>query len=380
MPAGEHRDQTTIREPKLPSIDPADVIRNLTGTATRGTVRLLAALPAPVQRFLTTGRKTHVDGLDLEPEVGLSLRLLDFFGDSFESHPPEEARRIVREEALTFAGRPVPGVVVEEVEIPGPGGKILARLYKPADLSVPSPLVVYYHGGGWVVCDLDTHDAFCRFLARETRFDVLSVAYRLAPENPFPAALDDAVAAFRWAVDEAEAMGVDPARIAVAGDSAGGNLAATVAQQTTAAGGPSPAYQVLIYPVTDLSTKTRSYELFATGYFLTEAQMDWYRAHYIGDADGTDPRCSPLLADDLTGLPPAYVTTAGFDVLRDEGEAYAARLEAAGVPTTLRRHEGLVHGWINAVSIGRSPRRAGDELVEAIRDALGRPAPAESAS
>jgi acetyl esterase len=230
--------------------------------------------------------------------------------------------------------------------------------------------VVFYHGGGWVVCDLDTHDAFCRFLAKGTGFPVLSVAYRLAPENPFPAALDDCMAAFRWAVDEADTLGVDPGRIVVAGDSAGGNLAAAVAQQTTGDGGPKPAFQVLIYPVTDLSAKTRSYRLFADGYFLTEAQMDWYRHHYIGSADGTDPRCSPLLAEDLTGLPPAYVTTAGFDVLRDEGEAYAARLRDAGVPTTLRRHDGLVHGWINAVSIGRSPRRAGDELVAAIRDAL----------
>ena len=246
---------------------------------------------------------------------------------------------------------------VEDRSIPGPGGEIAVRIYRdrPVEEANPTPLVVYLHGGGWVVADLETHDPFCRFLARELGFPVLAVDYRLAPESPFPAAVDDAVAAFEWAVEQSSELGVDPTRIAVAGDSAGGNLSAVVSQVTVAAGGPAPAMQALIYPVTDLSTKRNSYQLFAEGYFLTEAQMDWYRGHYVDDAGVEDPRVSPLLADDLSALPPAYVATAGFDVLRDEGEAYARRLEEAGVPTTLRRHPGMVHGWVNAVSLGRSP-------------------------
>lgn len=151
------------------------------------------------------------------------------------------------------------------------------------------------------------------------------------------------------------------------GDSAGGTLAAVVSQQTVAQHRPSPALQVLIYPVTDLSTKHPSYELFGEGYFLTEAQMDWYRGHYTGERHLDDPRVSPLLAEDLGGLPRAYVTTAGFDVLRDEGEAYARRLEEAGVATTVRRHRGLVHSWINAVGLGRGPRQAADEIVAVLR-------------
>jgi acetyl esterase len=339
-----------------------------------GVVRTMAALPPGVQRWLTPSGLSPKDGQQLEPEVGMALGLLGLGGDSFENFPPPKAREMVRQEALIFAGAMIPLRSVEDRSIPGPGGEIAVRIYRdrPVEEANPTPLVVYLHGGGWVVADLETHDPFCRFLARELGFPVLAVDYRLAPESPFPAAVDDAVAAFEWAVEQSSELGVDPARIAVAGDSAGGNLSAVVSQVTVAAGGPAPAMQALIYPVTDLSTKRHSYQLFAEGYFLTEAQMDWYRGHYVDDAGVEDPRVSPLLADDLSALPPAYVATAGFDVLRDEGEAYARRLEEAGVPTTLRRHPGMVHGWVNAVSLGRSPRSAADELVAALRSGLTR--------
>jgi acetyl esterase len=335
-------------------------------------VRALTALPSAVQRWLTPSELSPKDGQELEPEVGMALRLLSLQKETFEQFPPPRAREIIRREAKVFGGAPILVRSVEDRMIPGLGGDIAVRLYRdrPVIAGEPSPLVVYFHGGGWVVCNLETHDPFCRFLARELGFPILAVDYRLAPESPFPAAVEDSVAAFRWAVAHASELEVDSARIAVAGDSAGGNLAAVVSQVTTAAGGRAPAMQALIYPVTDLSTKHDSYRLFASGYFLTEAQMDWYRGHYVDESEVTDPRASPLLGEDLSGLPPAYVTTAGFDVLRDEGEAYAQRLEEAGVPTTRRRHPGMVHGWVNAVSLGRSSRRAADELVAALRSGL----------
>jgi acetyl esterase len=235
----------------------------------------------------------------------------------------------------------------------------------------PRALVVYYHGGGWVVGDLDTHDATCRHLAHDTTAAVLALDYRLAPEHRFPAAVDDAVAAFAWAVREAPALGADPACVGVAGDSAGGNLAAVVAQVTTRAGGARPVAQLLIYPVTDLSTKHPSYRLFSAGFFLTEADMDWYRGSYLPDESAArDPRASPLLAADLSGLPPAIVLTAGFDVLRDEGEAYARRLRDAGVPVELRRNAGQIHGFANASSVSPTARAAMDEGARLFRAAL----------
>ena len=222
-----------------------------------------------------------------------------------------------------------------------------------------------------MVGDLDTHDPVCRFLAREGDVIVLAVNYRLAPEHRFPAAVEDALAAFRWAAREASRLDADAGRIGVAGDSAGGNLAAVVAQLATQAGTPRPALQLLIYPVTDLSQKHPSYRLFADGFFLTEKEMDWYRGHYLPDeAAALDPRASPLLAPDLRGLPPAIVLTAGFDVLRDEGEAYARRMEAAGVPVRLRRHAGLIHGFCNGTALNPAAHAAMREAVGWVKEAL----------
>jgi acetyl esterase len=327
----------------------------------RAAVAVLQSLPDPVLRLLS-GRPspTVIDGQTLEAEMQLTLTLLRLMRHrSLDTLSVAEARQEIRNTAKLAAGLADPVARLEQLEIPGPAGPIEARLYVPSSERRVRPLLVYYHGGGWVVGDLDTHDGICRFLAREVDACVLAIDYRLAPEHKFPAAVDDAVAAFRWAACEASALGCDPAHVAVAGDSAGGNLSAVVSLVTTREGGVRPAAQLLIYPATDLVNRHPSYRLFADGFFLTAAEMDWYTAHYLPTAEtGRDPRASPLLAPDLAGLPPALVLTAGFDPLRDEGEAYAKRLNDAGVRVWLRRYPGLIHGFCNMTSISRTGRAA----------------------
>jgi acetyl esterase len=326
-----------------------------------------------LQLLLAGGRPVRLDGQLLEPEVQLLLRLLSLVeGEPFETLPVAEARESLRAEAGLVAPRvPLAMARVEELAVRAAAGPLGARLYVPPGAPEPSPLLVYFHGGGFVCGDLDTHDAPCRFLARQAGLRVLAVDYRRAPEHPFPAPVEDGLAALRFAFEEAERLGADPRAIAVGGDSAGGNLAAVVAQIARDEG-PTPALQLLIYPVTDWSRKARSYRLFGDGFFLTEAQMDWYRAHYLGgDAQAArDKRASPLLADDLGGVAPAQVVVAGFDPLRDEGIAYARRLEEAGVEVTLRPFWGLVHGFVNATAVSRSSAQALGEVAQALHEAL----------
>jgi acetyl esterase len=333
-------------------------------------VRGLAALPHPVLRRLL-GARVVVDGQELNPEVQLALKLLALAGEpELQELDADQARRRVAKDARTFAGPQIEVERVGEVQLSGAAGPIGARLYVPhrAEASGGAdPLLIYYHGGGFVVCDLDTHDGVCRFLASQAGLRVLSVDYRLGPENRFPAAHEDAVAAFRDAVARAEELGIDPARVAVGGDSAGGNLAAGVAQ-ATAGDGAGPAFQLLLYPWLDLSAKRRSYALFREGFYLTEADLDWYRQRYTADeADVQDPRCSPLLGQDLAQLAPAYIATAGFDPLRDEGEEYAERLREAGVTVALHRHPGLIHGFANTIAIGHVGREAMLQAAGALR-------------
>ena len=251
--------------------------------------------------------------------------------------------------------------------IDGPA-PIPARHYEPLEPGGPHPLLVYYHGGGFLYGDLDTHDNVCRILCRHAGAHVLAVDYRLSPEHPFPAAVEDARAALRWAYVNAERLGADPSRIGVGGDSAGGNLAAVTSQLAANDGGPAPVLQLLIYPVTDFTIRRRSRELFGDGFLLTNAEMDWFEANYLGPGSpqASDPRASPLLATDLSGLPPAFVVTAAFDPLRDEGEAYARALQDAGTPATLRRFPGFIHGFINAA--GRQPHGAGRGRRDRRRD------------
>lgn len=333
-------------------------------------VRGLAGLPHPVLRALV-GRPVERDGQRLHVEVQLALKLLALAGaPALETLSVADARARVAEDARTFQGPKLALARLQEVTVPGPAGPLNARLYVPE--GEPGAILVYFHGGGFVVCDLDTHDGVCRFLARQAGVRVLSVAYRLAPEHRFPAAIDDALAALRFAVEHASELGGDSGRVAVGGDSAGGNLAAGVAQAARGGEGPAPAFQLLLYPWLDLSSKHPSYRLFNEGFYLTESDLDWYMRHYTSEdgRDPVDPRCSPLLADELHGTAPAYIATAGFDPLRDEGEEYARRLREAGVPVALRRHADLIHGFANTVAIGHAGREALLEAAGALRFAL----------
>ena len=336
-------------------------------------LRLVCGAPRWLQRAVF-GSPPRRDGQELEPDLHALLRLAKLFGEESVAagRSPEQAREQNRADAAAAAGPPLPMARVEARSIPGPAGEIPARLYlAPGAAPPPRPLLVYFHGGGWTTGSLDTQDGPCRFLATHSGAAVLSVDYRLAPEHPFPAAVEDALAAFGWAVESAAQIDADPARIAVAGDSAGGNLAAAVSLLARDGAGPRPTMQALIYPVTDAGGGQPSRDLFAAGFLLTKADMDWFERHYLPEASMfEDPRVSVLRAADLSGLPPAYVATAGFDPLRDEGEAYAKRMHAAGVSVALRRHPGLIHGFANMTAVSRSARAAMLELAGALRMGL----------
>jgi acetyl esterase len=316
--------------------------------------RAMDALPAAAARRIA-GSSRDADGMELDPHLAMILKLGERAQPDRNGTPVDEQRAGIRESSKVAAGPPIPVGAVRDLTVDGAAGPLKARLYSPASTTPGRrPLLVFFHGGGWVVGDLDTHDQPCRLLCRYADVHVLSVDYRLAPEFPAPAAAEDAVASYRWALEHAAELGADPSRVAVGGDSAGGNLAAVVAQQARNTGIQAPAVQLLVYPGTDASTRYPSKDLFAEGYFLTKKQMDWYWDTYSAGGSRTDPWLSPLCADDLAGLAPALVTTAAFDPLRDEGETYAAALRAAGTPVVLRRAAGLVHGYLSMTGIHRA--------------------------
>jgi acetyl esterase/lipase len=352
----------------------------LHSVATNVGLKVIPWVPTPAARLLAGGRSVTIDGNTLDPTLQLMLSAQRAVGINglVVDEDLVASRTQAREIALSFAG-PQVHVGVSDLSIPGPAGEIPARHYRPATAE-PAPLLVFYHGGGWTIGDLDTHDALCRLTSRDADVHVLSIDYRLAPEHPAPAAVDDAYVAFRWGHEHARDLGAIPGKIAVGGDSAGGNLAAVVSQLarddrvTQGPTGPIPVLQWLIYPRTDFTAQTRSLSLFADGFVLTKHDMDWFEAQYLGcsDLEPADPRVSPLLAESLSGLPPALIATAGFDPLRDEGEQYASALQAAGTAVDLRSMGSLTHAFANLFQLGGGSAVATTELISALRAHLSR--------
>lgn len=303
--------------------------------------------------------------LDREAEAFLK-QLAEAGGPALNEMAPAEARRMA-EQLASLGGEAEPVASLVDRTIPGPAGAIPVRIYTPAGEG-PLPVLLYFHGGGWVIGSPDTVHSTCALLANRAGAVVVSVDYRMAPEHKFPAAAEDCYAATAWVAENARSFGGDPQRIAVSGDSAGGNLAAVVALMAREKGYPQLAYQVLIYPVTDHSFDTPSYRENGTDYFLTTAMMEWFWNHYInGDEDGRDWRASPLQVADASNLPPAFVITAEFDPLRDEGEAYARKLAEAGNTVTLKRYLGQIHGFCTLLGAMPAGRQALEEAAAHLR-------------
>jgi acetyl esterase len=306
----------------------------------------------------------------VDPQVAFVLDLVVKAGrPAYHTLSPKEARQLFIETRPASTPQPPAIGVVRNLSADG----IPVRVYRPAGVpdATRLPVLVFFHGGGWVIGDLDTHDTLCRQLTAEAGISVVAVDYRLAPEHKFPAAADDAWAATKWVVAHAGAIGVDGTKLAVGGDSAGGNLAAVVALMARDAGGPPIALQALLYPVTDVAAESRSYGDLADGYLLTRDSMRWFIAHYLGKPqDAEDWRVSPTRATSLAGVAPALVITAGHDPLRDEGDAYAQKLRAAGVRVDHVSFGGMIHGFIPMGKLIETGNRAVSLIAGSLRYAL----------
>jgi acetyl esterase len=339
-------------------------------TIERQLARSLLGLPKPLLRWLG-GKPVERDGLTLDPQLQLLLKLQHLSGKKLvrSQTPVARMRANLDIESNIFTPKPDALETVREVLLEGPAGAIAARLYRPHGLENASPALVFFHGGGFVLGSLDSHDAPCRWLALNAGCVVISVDYRLAPEHRFPAGIEDAIAAFRDVTKRAAEFGIDAAHIAVGGDSAGGNLATVIAQQVRGEA-LTPCFQLLFYPTTDATLSSASINTFASGFLLERASMEYFVNTYLPSAqDRQDPRCSPLFGE-LKGLPPALVITAGFDPLRDEGEAYAAQMKAAGVRVEVRRYDSLIHGFINMIGGVDTAALAMHDAAAALRAAF----------
>lgn len=306
------------------------------------------------------------------PEIQTLLDQLNANPIDMAELTPEAMRALFTALAATD-GPPVEVGSVEDRTIPGPRGDVPVRVYRP-DVDGGAPVLVWYHGGGWVIGDLESTDATCRKLCGRAGVVVVSVDYGLAPEQPYPAGPDDAWAALTWVAEHAAEVGGDSDRLAVGGDSAGGNLAALVAIRARDEGGPALRHQLLVYPATDLVMEHPSIDANGEGYFLTKASMEWFRHHYLGadgeHGDAASPAVSPLRVADLAGVAPAQVLTAEYDPLVDEGDAYAARLADAGVPVDHVRHPGLVHGFFGMGALSATCDEAAADAADRLRRAL----------
>ncbi|MBO9521835.1 MAG: alpha/beta hydrolase [Nocardioidaceae bacterium] len=330
------------------------------------------ALPPAVQRALVR-RPRQADGHTLSPEIQLMFRLSDLSGaPGLGERPVEDSREQMLKDSVMAGGRQPIGAI-RELVVDGAEGTLPARLYIPSARfrDDSRPTLMFFHGGGMCLGDLDTYDAACRHLAERSGVQVLSIAYRLAPEHPFPAGVQDCFAAYQWLVKNAGAVDADPERLAVGGDSAGGYFAATTAIQAAEAGLPL-AFQLLIYPVTDLVNRSRSRDLFdGGGLLLTRDGMDRLNDWYTPDpSDRTAPLASPLLNETLPAMAPAYVVTAGFDPLRDEGEAYGALMARHGTTVETQRFGSMAHGFVNIVGVGREARARAAEVADKLGAAL----------
>ncbi len=312
--------------------------------------------------------------MTLNPGAQAVLDLIKEAGrPSFEEMSVPECREAYVSSRKALQPDPIEIDEVRDLEMSGPAGAIALRLYRnrPAGRDSAQPVIVYFHGGGWVIGDLDSHDTVCRELAARSGATLIAVDYRLAPEHVFPAAIEDAVAATRWVSENASELGVDPGRLAVAGDSAGGNIAAVAAIDARDNGGPKIAFQALIYPVTDFDLTRRSYAENGDKPPVKTTTMAWFRDLYLANPeDQSDWRAAPVHARDLSRLPPALVLTAGYDPLRDEGKAYANALDAAGTPCRYVCYDGQIHGFLNMARVNPQTFDAFDEVANAIRSGL----------
>lgn len=284
---------------------------------------------------------------------------------------PPEAREAYKLTGKILDSKSPPALAeIKERTVPGAAGELKARLYRPTDAD--GALMVFLHGGGFTIGDLETHDVPCRMIAARSGVSLLAIDYRLAPEHPFPAGVDDAFTVLRWVLSEAKSLGADPKRIAIGGDSAGGNLSTVACHRLRDSGGPLPALQMLIYPGADFLSDTASMRDFADGYFLEKKSMEYFRGHYLKGNQGADPLASPLRAKRFDGLPKALVYTAAFDPLRDEGKAYAEKLSSAGVKTAYHCFEGLVHGFMHFTGAVKSSDAAITRMANDLKAGLGR--------
>lgn len=338
------------------------MIKSLLTTVVNG----FFALPDGLMRKIFGDPPPEAGGL--RPDAWAMARITAPAENRRQGYEPVEVRR--ETELLAAVVSPeVPEVSTQDWVLEGDGRSLDARLFTPRSQALAGPMLVHFHGGGWVQGSIDSHSGACAWLAREAGIRVLSVEYRLAPEDPFPAQADDALLAWRSVMADPARFGADPARVGVSGDSAGGQMATVLCLDLKAAGEPQPACQILIYPVTDCTGSFESRQTFATGYYLTKARMDWFEQCFVPEGESANPRVSPLFAEDLSGLAPAVVSIAVADPLRDEGIAYAERLAEAGVPVRTDVMP-MIHAWFN-LTVTRSGRRGHEVLAESVNELLG---------
>ena len=349
-------------------------LHEVRGRLERAAAERILALPRPVLRTLAGPPIRSREGYALDLETQVLLRLMRLTRQpAMHEGGPKLARLHMDRSAKVAEPREGHDLSVRDSRIPGPAGDVRVRIYTPPTNGTARPILVYLHGGGFAVGSLDSHDGVCRAIASRAEIVVVSVDYRLAPEHPFPCGLEDAVAVTRWVIEHAASFDGDPRRVAVGGDSAGGNLATGVA--VTCKNDPiPPAFQLLIYPATDASNSMPSHREFGDGFFLTKESIAWFVRSYLPNPkDGEHPRASPLYANDLEGAPPGLLITAGFDPLRDEGRAYAKRLQEAGVALEFREYEGAIHGFVSMAGLLSIGDRALDDIAASLRRALHAP-------